>query len=397
MGKVPGIRNRQKKAKISPGHTSLVSPPPTSIPTRESSKEPVLDPSYFPTCDDSFLEWIQGGDQVEPFERHAFNDETNLLDFTDSDSTVAYTSNQPSPGFHHGSPNLNNAGPDFLTESSSDFDFHIPTLNFPIDGLRTPPTNNDYDNIPSLQPFIKTEPNVPSMQAPASPAKSLASLHRQQLRHLNPRSPKPEATSFPPTRASSPSIAELTRPPTSARCISACTEIIEYLDAQIHSDLTALDAVMRVNKMAATELSRILSLPDCRASASCPLLACIAMDQIATLFECSIHSRDGLPVASNLNIGPTSLGFFQVDPEEMIALRAHFIIKELKRSLQVLDTLNHQLQNPALQTVPSVALHKQWASEMAHRLKSLVIAVGDWKKECIGGIGKDDEDHFMLS
>lgn len=384
--------------KISPGQTSLVSPPPTDIPTRESSKEPVLDPSsYFSTCDDSFLEWIQKGDQIESFDLPAFDNETNLLDFTDSDSTVAYTSNQPSPSFHHASPNLNNARPEFLKESSSDFDFQIPTLNFPIDGLRTPPINNDYDNIPSLQPFIKNEPNLPSMQAPASPAKSLASLHRQQLCHLNPRSPRPLAASSPPTRASSPSIADVMRPPKSARCISACTEIIEYLDAQIHSDLTALDAVMRVNKMAATELSRILSLPDCRASASCPLLTCIAMDQIVTLFECSIHSEDGLPVANNLNIGPTSLGFFQVDPEEMIALRAHFIIKELKRSLQVLDTLNYQLQNPALQTVPSVALHKQWASEMAHRLKSLVITVGDWKKECIGGIGKDDEDHLMLS
>lgn len=397
MGKVPGIRNRQKKPKISPGHASLASPPPTGILTRESSKEPVLNPSYFPNCDDSFFEWIQKGDQVEPFELHAFNDEPNLLDFTDSDSTVAYTSNQPSPSFHHGSPNLNNASPDFLTESSTDFDFHSSNPNFPSDGLRTPPINNDYDNIPSLQPFIKNEPNVPSIQAPASPARSIASLHRQQLRHLNPRSPKPEAGCFPPTRASSPSIVESTQPPKSARCISACTEMIEYLDAQIRSDLTALDAVMRVNKTAATELSRILSLPDCRASASCPLLACIAMDQIATLFECSIHSKDGLPVANNLNIGPTSLGFFQVDPEEMIALRAHFITKELKRSLQVLDTLNHQLQNPALQTVPSVALHKQWASEMAHRLKSLVIAVGDWKKECIGGIGKDYEDDFMLS
>lgn len=268
-----------------------------------------MDASYFPTCDDSFLEWIQKGDQNDSFDLLTFNDETNLLDFADSDSTVAYLSNQPSPSFHHGSPNLNHASPELLTESSSDFDFQIPTLNFPIDGLRTPPINNDYDNIPSLQPLIKNESNLPSMQAPASPDKLLASLHRQQLRNLNPRSPKPQAASFPPTRASSPSIADLTRLPKSARCISACTEMIEFLDAQIHSDLTALDAVMRVNKTAATELSRILSLPDCRASVSCPLLTCIAMDQIVTLFECSIHSEDGLPVANNLNIGPTSLGF----------------------------------------------------------------------------------------
>lgn len=355
-----------------------------------------MDQSYFSTCDDSFLEWVQKGDQIGSFDMPAFNDETNLLDFADSDSTIAYTSNQPSPSFHHGSPNLNNASPESFKESSSDFDFQIPTLNFPIDGLRTPPSN-DYDNIPSLQPFIKNEPNVPSMQAPVSPARSLASLHRQQLCHLNPRSPKQKAASVPPTRASSPSIADLTRPPVSARSISACTKIIEYLDTQIRSDLTALDAVMRVNKMAAAELSRILSLPDGRASASCPLLTCIAMDQIVTLFECSIHSKDGLAVANNLNIGPTSLGFFQVDSEELIALRAHFITKELKRSLHVLDTLDHQLQNPALQTVPSVTLHKQWASEMAHRLKNLVIVVGDWKEECIGSIIKADEDHLMLS
>lgn len=356
----------------------------------------MMDPSCLPTSDDSFFEWIQRGDQIESFNLPAFNDETNLLGFADSDSAAAYMSNQASPSFHHGSPNLNNASPEFLKESSSDFNFQIPTFSFPIDGLQTPPIN-DYDNIPSHQPFIKNEPNLPSVQAPASPAKSLASLHRKQLRHLNPQSPKPQGASLPSTRASSPSAADLKRPPKSARCISACTEIIEYLDNQIHSDLTALDAVMRVNKTAATELSRILSLPDCRASVSSPLLACIAMDQIVTLFECSILSEDSLPVSSNQNVGPTSLGFFQVDPEEMVALRAHFISKELKRSLQVLDTLNHQLQNPALRTVPSVALHKQWTSEMAHRLNSLVITVGDWKKECIGGIGKDDEDYLMLT
>lgn len=355
-----------------------------------------MDPSYLPTCDDSFFEWIQRGDQIESLDLPAFNDETILLGFADSDSTAAYMSNRASPRFHHGSPNLNNASPEFLTESSSDYDFQIPTLNFPIDGLQTPPIN-DYDSISSPQPFIKNEPNMPSMQTPSSPAKSLASLHRKQLRHLNPQSPKPQGASLPPTRASSPSATGLTRPPKSARCIPACTEIIEYLDTHIHSDLTALDAVMRVNKLAATELSRILSLPDCRASASSPLLTCIAMDQIVTLFECSILSEGSLPVSANQNVGPTSLGFFQVDPEEMVALRAHFISKELRRSLQVLDTLNHQLQNPALQTVPSVALHKQWTSEMAHRLNNLVITVGDWKKECIGGIGKYDEDYLMLS
>lgn len=397
MGKVPGIRNRQKKTKVSQGQTSLVSPPLTDISTRESSNEPMMGPSYLPTCDDSFFEWIQRGDSIESFDLPAaFNDETNLLGFADSDSTATYMSNQASPSFHHARPNLNNASPEFLNESSSDFDFQIPTLNFPIDGLQTPPIN-DYDNIPSPQPFIKNEPNLSSIQAPASPAKSLASLHRKQLRRLNPQSPKPHGASLPPTRASSPSAADFARPPKSARCISACTEIIEYLDTQIHSDLTALDAVMRVNKMAATELSRVLSLPDCRASASSPLLICIAMDQIVTLFECSILSEDSLPVSNNQNVGPTSLGFFQVDPEEMVALRAHFISKELKRSLQVLDTLNHQLQNPALQTVPSVALHKQWTSEMAHRLNNLVITVGNWKKECIGGIGKDDEDYLMLN
>lgn len=48
-----------------------------------------MDGSYFPTCDDSFLEWIQKGDQNDSFDLLTFNDETNLLDFADSDSTVA--------------------------------------------------------------------------------------------------------------------------------------------------------------------------------------------------------------------------------------------------------------------------------------------------------------------
>lgn len=355
-----------------------------------------MDPSYLPTCDDFFFKLVQRGDNIESVNLPAFSDETKILGFADSDSTAAYMSNQASPSFHHGSPNLNYASPDFLTESSSDFDFQVPTFNFPIDGLQTPPIN-EYDNIPSQQPFIKNEPKLPSMQSPASPARSLASLHRKQLGHLNPQSPKVYGASPTPSRASSPSAADLTQPAKSTRCISACTEIIEYLDTHIHSELTALDAVMRVNKMAATELSRILSLPDCRASASSPLLTCIAMDQIVTLFECSILSEDSLPVSSNQNVGPTSLGFFQVDPEEMVALRAHFISKELKRSLQVLKTLNHQLQHPALQTIPSVALHKQWTYGMSQRLKNLVITVEDWKKGCIGAIDKDNEDYPMLS
>lgn len=146
---------------------------------------------------------------------------------------------------------------------------------------------------------------------------------------------------------------------------------------------------MRVNQTAASELARILSLPECRASASCPLLICIAIDQIVTLFECSIRSNEGLPSAANLHVLPDlRLGFFQVDANEMIALRAHIITKELRRSLQVLDTLAQALRNPALRSVPSVGLHKQWAADMTQRLGGLVNAVGGWKRDCIAGLGK---------
>lgn len=361
MGKVPGIRNRNKRARTSSDQPNMLTPPLTGTSTRESSDEPGADLSYFPLLDDSFLDWAQAlDDPSEPYDLSTFDsDAASFLDFQDSDSSL-HMSGHPSPNF----PPI------------SDFDFKFPQMNFPIDGLQTPPIN-EYDHIP----------------APASYAKKLATIHRQKLGLLSPATSKdtPKAFTAPPTRSSSPSIPELQQSANSSRgCISACNEIIEYLDSQMHSDLTALDGVMRVNKTAASELSRILALPDCRASASCPLLMCIAADQIVTLFECSIRSSDGLPGAHTLNVVPdVRFGFFQVDPEEMVALRAHLIVKELRRSLQVLETLNLALSNPALQSVPSVSLHKQWTTDMAYRLHGLVGAVSGWKRDCLATLGKN--------
>lgn len=363
MGKVPGIRNRNKRARTGAEHPYVLSPPPTEVSTRESSREPGVDPSYFPLIDDSLLDWSQAtDDSSEPYDLSAFDsDAASFPDFQDSDSSL-HMSSHPSPNF--------------FPTPCSDFDFKIPQLSFPVDGLQTPPVN-EYDTMPT----------------PAAYTKNMALLHRQQLGLLNPATPKdnPRASTAPPTRTSSPSIPELQQSANSSRgCISACNEIIEYLDSQMHSDLTALDGVMRVNKTALTELSRILARPDCRASASCPLLICIAADQIVTLFECSIRSKDGLPGAHTLNVVPDlRFGFFQVDPEEMVALRAHLIIKELRRSLQVLETLNLALRNPGLQNVPSIGLHKQWTTDMAYRVRGLVGAVAGWKRECLVSLTED--------
>lgn len=338
----------------------MPTPPLSGTSTRESFNESGADPSYFPPLDDSFLDWAQAlDDPSEPYDLSIFDsDAASFFDFHDSDSSL-HMSGHPSP----------NCAP------ISDFDFNFPHMNFAVDGLQTPPIN-EHDHAP----------------APASYAKKLATMHRQQLGLLNPATSKdPQAFTAPPTRSSSPSIPDFQQSANSSRgCISACNEIIEYLDSQMHSDLTALDGVMRVNKTAASELSRILALPDCRASASCPLLMCIAADQIVTLFECSIRSHDGLPGAHTLNVVPdVRFGFFQVDPEEMVALRAHLIIKELRRSLQVLETLNLALSSPALQSVPSVSLHKQWTTDMAYRLRGLVGAVGGWKRDCLATVGKN--------
>ena len=357
VGKVPGIRNRNKRTRPASEQPTMRSPVPTELSTRESSKEPGADASYFPLFDDSFLDWPRTTDEPsEPYDHSAFDsDAASFVDFQDSDSSL-HLSSYPSPNF---------------PASCADFDFKIPPLSFPIDGLHTPPMN-EYDHVPM----------------PASYAKNMTTLHRQHLGLLN--LPTPKASTAPPTRTSSPSLCEPQPPASDSRgCISACNEIIEYLDSQIHSDLTALDSVMRVNKTAVTELSRILTLPDCRSSASCPLLMCIAADQIVTLFECSIRSSDGLPGAHTLHAMPDlRFGFFPVDPEEMVALRAHVITKELRRSLQVLETLHLALRNPALQSVPSVSLHKQWTIDMAHRLRGLVGAVGCWRMECLASLGK---------
>lgn len=362
MGKVPGIRNRNKRARTCSEQPNTLTPPPTEISTRESSREPGADSSYFPLFDDSFLDWAQATDESsDPYDLSAFDsDAASFLDFQDSDSSL-HISSHPSPSFPPHCP---------------DFDFQIPQLTFPVDGLQTPPIN-EYDKVPPQ----------------ASYTKNMTTLHRHKLGLLNPATPKdsPKASTAPPTRASSPCIPERQQSASSSRgCISACNEIIEYLDSQIHSDLTALDAVMRVNKTAATELSRILALPECRASASCPLLICIAADQMVTLFECSIRSHDGLPGAHTLHVMPDlRFGFFQVDPDEMVALRAHIITKELRRSLQVLETLILALRDPALQSVPSVSVHKQWTTDMAHRLRGLIGAVSCWKRDCLTSLGKN--------
>lgn len=358
VGKVPGIRNRNKRARIGPEQPGMCSPTPTEIGTRASSKEPAPD-SYFPLFDESLLDWAHASDESsEPYDLSAFDsDAASFLDFQESDPAL-HMSSHPSPGF----PGL-----------CADFDFKISDLGFPVDSLPTPPVS-EYGRKPT----------------PAAYTNKMTTPHRQQLGLLNPagRKDAPKVSTAPPTRTSSPSVPERPQSANSSRgCISACNEIVEYLDSQIHSDLTALDAVMRVNQIAATELSRILALPECRASASCPLLICIAADQIVTLFECSVRSQGGLPDAHALDLIPDlRFGFFQVDREEMVTLRAHIITKELRRSLQVLETLSLALHNPALQSVPSVGLHKKWTADMAHRLRGLVGAVGSWKRGCLAGL-----------
>lgn len=351
MGKVPGIRNRTKRARTPSEHARSCSPAATDISTRESSREPIPDPSYFPLYDDTFLAWAP----EKPEESYDLGlNETGYLAFG-SDSF--HMSSQPSPNF----------------PPVSDLDFQPPYPNFAIDGMQTPPISNDYDYMPST--------SYPT---------SLAGLHRQQLGLLNPPTPKSTcSSSTPPSRTSSP-IPDF--PGTTTRgCISACNEIIEYLDSHIHLDLTALDAVMRVNQTAATKLARLLSLPECRASASCPLLICIAMEQIVTLFECSIRTSSSssssslLPTSDNTNnvvLPNLGFGFFQVDAEEMVALRAHIITKELRRAFVVLETLIRALTSPNLQRVPSIALHRQWTGDMATRLRGLVMVVDGWKRGC---------------
>ena len=143
---------------------------------------------------------------------------------------------------------------------------------------------------------------------------------------------------------------------------------------KINDDSTALDEVMRINKASVCEIARIMNLEEFKESASCPLLISIAMGQIIALFESSIRSegfsQTGLGALPHLRFGT-----FQVDPEEQIALRAHIICNELRRSIQVLETLSSTLRNASAQAVQNASIHKQWSADMARRLEALIVAV----------------------
>jgi len=347
VGKVPGNRNRNKRARTSSEQPDSLSPEAAENSTRESTKEPAPESSAFSLYDELYVDWANTGEQRETYDLSGFDGDVNsFLGCQEAETAVAQAGND--------------IGPDFPTPSSSDFNLHMLSLGLTVDGLQSPSTSNDYNS-------ISTSANV--TKSPAAP-------HRQQrgLQHFPATGSKGRPKVCTPPHLPSPPCILERRHSSSSRCILACTKMIEYLDMKIHDDPTALDEVMRVNKASVCEIARIMNVEEYKESASCPLLISIAMGQIVTLFESSIRSKD-FPPNSLSALPRLRFGSFQVDQEEQLALRTHIICKELRRSIQTLKTLSFTQRNPSTQAVQSGSLHKQWSADMARRLEVLIAAV----------------------
>ncbi|KAI9880685.1 MAG: hypothetical protein M1830_001318 [Pleopsidium flavum] len=347
VGKVPGNRSRNKRARTSSEQPDSQSPEAAESSTRESTKELAPDSSAFSLYDDLYVDWANMGEHREPYDLSGFDGDINgFLGCQETERDVDQASRH--------------TGSDFPTPSPSDFSLNMLSLGLTTDSPQSPSISNDCDNL----------------SASTNVTKHSAALHRQQRglqQYPNTSSEGRIQVSTPPYLPSPPYTQER-RHGNSGRCISACTKIIEYLDIKIHDDSIALDEVMRVNKASVCEIARIMNVEGYKESTTCPLLISIAMGQIVTLFESSIRSK-GFP-SNSLSASPRlRFGSFQVDPEEQIALRAHIICKELRRSIQALKTLSFTLRNPSTQAAQSVTLHKQWSADMTRRLEALIAAV----------------------
>lgn len=165
--------------------------------------------------------------------------------------------------------------------------------------------------------------------------------------------------------------------------ILICNRIVEFLEHRIQGGVVALDVVMQTNKITLGEISRILSKGAHKEGSNCAMLLLIAIDQIVTLFECSmqqgapgdgdrasIGGRDLSALGDELtgaNVLPNlRFGLFQINQDEQLALRSYLLQRELQRCLQVLTNLRDAIP---LEPNPCTALEA--------RVKQLCSAISD--------------------
>ncbi|KAF2128298.1 hypothetical protein P153DRAFT_431979 [Dothidotthia symphoricarpi CBS 119687] len=161
--------------------------------------------------------------------------------------------------------------------------------------------------------------------------------------------------------------------------IVALCRMVRLLEAQIHSQPTSVDEVMRLNQTCIRDVSKISSKTEYMQCRSCPALISTIMELIVTRYEdiTNDQSRNRMSwvAVSRPSTPSLQFGVFELDPEEQALIRNRIIRKEAQKCVTIIRTLKQLLVAKSATgndvSSQSHALHN-WYDGMEKRMTDLI-------------------------
>ena len=268
---------------------------------------------------------------------------------------------------------------DTLSGSTPSSDFSLGAFGLGLEiphNAPTPPSSIESEPLVRCA-SIETSPAPPNFLPPGTEAfsHSLNNSPYASTGYFSTFDP----TAFEPVTSTTPAPTSAPATPSQhdhSTSLSACTELVRYLDRTHHEVAGSFENALAAARSAAADIARLAGRPECRGSASCLLLLSVAFGQVVALFETGV----GAASPGALAVGGRGCGGgFPIDADPRSVLRGHVLGRELRRAAQVLDALRAALANPILgASLPIVPA--PWAAEMMARLEALTAMLdGQWR------------------
>lgn len=175
--------------------------------------------------------------------------------------------------------------------------------------------------------------------------------------------------------------------PDELKCVSTCSDTIKLLESRIGAKSQTLDEVLRVCKVSVTRLNTIINADDYERSLSCHTLVSTALNLVVSLLEkcvsveevptgANASARDSRGFRFRFSLPRMSFGSFDFDTDEQIGFCSHVIRKEISRSLALVNRLKQQRMNANSQAATSTAqIQEIWCEDFENRLKKLISVI----------------------
>ena len=337
-------RARRSKEQQTATATKPASEPSDSHYDVTQAQDTLLDDYSYPT--DTQLQSFntsQSPHSVDPFSQGDFPDDPFIHGYRDASSSKGSTD------------------PNFASNKTLGFNFDLSNIDF----------NFDQQYVHSLVTSDPSQTFSTSIVNPTSPThgEGVSRGPEQDLQQI--LSPAP----LPDTRKEKERDTH----------VLALVEIVRSLEAQIEAKETAMDKVLHLNKMCLANLARIVAMEEGKMCTGCRALTPAALELIVKLYESSLaeggviepnQSTTSTPPPHQTSNSALQFGVYQIDPEDQSAFRNQLFVKELNRSIQIMNKLNVQSYSDAIAAGNMNCGSVAWYNKMEQRAKSLVAKLG---------------------